>query len=152
MACGWDLRPWVTVRWRAIIATVDASKAFEATGFESTRFEPAALEAASLEAASLEAASLEAAGLLAAVADPVRWRLLAHLASGTTMCVCDLRPIAAVAGNLLSYHLKVLREAGLVTTARRGRWVDYTIAADALDRLHAALPAAGTVTALGGSR
>jgi ArsR family transcriptional regulator len=67
---------------------------------------------------------------------------LAHLTSGTPTCVCDLQPIAAVAPNLLSYHLKVLRTAGLVTTARRGRWVDYTITPDALDRLRAALPAA----------
>lgn len=107
----------------------------------------------------VEPTGVEAAGLLAAVADPVRWRLLAHLASGTTMCVCELQPIAGVAGNLLSYHLKVLRTAGLVTAARRGRWVDYTVTADALDRLHAALPAAlpagrrsCSLTASGGSR
>ena len=104
---------------------------------------------------TLEPTGIEATGLLTAVADPVRWRLLAHLASGTTTCVCDLQPIAAVAPNLLSYHLKVLREAGLVTTRRRGRWVDYTIAPDALDRLHAALPAAAasdTPTVLPGDR
>ena len=82
----------------------------------------------------------EATGLLAVAADPVRWRLLAHLAGRGTACVCHLQPVAAVAGNLLSYHLKVLREAGLVTTTRRGRWVDYTLAEDALDRLRAALP------------
>jgi ArsR family transcriptional regulator len=80
--------------------------------------------------------------LLAVVADPVRWRLLAHLADGNTRCVCDLQPVAAVAANLLSYHLRVLREAGLVRAQRRGRWIDYAIAADALDRLRAALPAA----------
>jgi ArsR family transcriptional regulator len=89
----------------------------------------------------LETTAVEAAGLLAAVADPVRWRLLAHLTDATPTCVCDLQQVATVAPNLLSYHLKVLREAGLVTTARRGRWVDYTIAPDALVRLRAALPA-----------
>ena len=47
-----------------------------------------------------------------------------------------------VAANLLSYHLKVLRDAGLVTTARRGRWVDYSLAPDAHERLAAALPTA----------
>jgi ArsR family transcriptional regulator len=36
--------------------------------------------------------------------------------------------------------LKVLRDAGLVTSAKRGRWVDYTLADDAHDRLRAALP------------
>ena len=38
--------------------------------------------------------------------------------------ICRELPIA---GNLLSYHLKVLREAGLVTTSRRGRWIDYAL-------------------------
>jgi ArsR family transcriptional regulator len=80
------------------------------------------------------------------VADPARWRLLAHLADGTTRCVCDLQPVVAVAANLLSYHLKVLRGAGLVQATRRGRWMDYTITVDALDRLRAALPAAGAMT------
>jgi ArsR family transcriptional regulator len=36
--------------------------------------------------------------------------------------------------------LKVLRETGLVTATRRGRWIDYALANDALDLLHAALP------------
>lgn len=81
--------------------------------------------------------------LLAAVADPVRWRLLAALAGGRCRCVCELLPVGGVASNVLSYHLKVLRDAGLVTAAKRGRWVDYTLAPDAAERLRAALPTAG---------
>jgi hypothetical protein len=49
-------------------------------------------------------------------------------------------PLSPIAANLLSHHLKVLRETGLVTTSRRGRWIDYALAGDALARLHAALP------------
>lgn len=79
---------------------------------------------------------------LSAAADPVRWRLLAELARSGTRCVCDLQPLAGVAPNVLSYHLKVLREAGLVTAAKRGRWVDYTLAGDAAERLRMALPTA----------
>ena len=77
--------------------------------------------------------------LLRAVADPVRWTVLQHLAAGES-CVCDLQEHVPIATNLLSYHLKVLRDAGLVVTSRRGRWIDYRLAADALERLHAALP------------
>ena len=84
-----------------------------------------------------------AVALLAVAADPVRWRLLAELAAAGTRCVCDLQPVGGVAPNVLSYHLKVLREAGLVTSAKRGRWVDYTLAADAHTRLAAALPTTG---------
>ena len=80
--------------------------------------------------------------MLTAAADPVRWTVLDRLAEGTH-CVCDLQVHVPIAANLLSYHLKVLRDAGLVTTARRGRWVDYTLAPDAHQRLAAALPTAG---------
>jgi len=56
----------------------------------------------------------------------------------------------SVAPNLLSYHLRVLREARLVTATRRGRWIDYALADDALDRLRAALPvAAGSACGCG---
>jgi ArsR family transcriptional regulator len=90
------------------------------------------------------ARQVEAVPLLAVAADPVRWRLLAVLADQGTHCVCELQPVAGVAPNVLSYHLKVLREAGLVTAAKRGRWVDYSLVADAPARLAAALPTAGT--------
>jgi ArsR family transcriptional regulator, arsenate/arsenite/antimonite-responsive transcriptional repressor len=83
----------------------------------------------------------DAVELLTVLADPVRWSVLARLAEGTR-CVCDLREHIPVPANLLSYHLKVLREAGLVTTTRRGRWVDYSLAPDAGDRMAAALPRA----------
>ena len=79
--------------------------------------------------------------MLQAVADPVRWAVLAMLADAPR-CVCKLQEQIPIAGNLLSYHLKVLREAGLVATSRRGRWVDYALANDAAERMRAALPGA----------
>lgn len=81
----------------------------------------------------------ESVGMLQAIADPVRWAVV-ELLAGTPRCVCELQERIPVAANLLSYHLKVLREAGLVTATRRGRWVDYAIAADAAARMRAALP------------
>lgn len=83
----------------------------------------------------------ESLGILQAVADPVRWSVLESL-SGTPRCVCDIQERVPVAANLLSYHLKVLRESGLVTASRRGRWVDYALAPDAAARMRAALPRA----------
>ena len=79
--------------------------------------------------------------VLQAVADPVRWAVLAMLVEAPR-CVCKLQEQIPIAGNLLSYHLKVLREADLVTTSRRGRWVDYALAHDAPERMRAALPGA----------
>ena len=80
-----------------------------------------------------------AVALLATVADPVRWRVLRLLASGQA-CVCEIQEQVPVASNLLSYHLRVLREAGLITSSKRGRWVDYRLAPDAGAVLAAALP------------
>ena len=97
--------------------------------------------ATTLEVTTDAGKDLTAAELLAVAADPIRWTLLTQLASGGS-CVCNLQDHVPIAANLLSYHLKVLREAGLVTASRRGRWIDYALAPDALDRLHAALPGA----------
>lgn len=77
--------------------------------------------------------------LLTAVADPIRLQIIERLAGGPA-CVCDLQAEVPAPGNLLSYHLKVLREAGLIEGNRRGRWIDYSLTADALTRLHDALP------------
>jgi ArsR family transcriptional regulator len=79
--------------------------------------------------------------VLQAVADPVRWAVLSMLVEAPR-CVCKLQEQIPIAGNLLSYHLKVLREAGLVTTSRRGRWVDYALAPGAPERMRVALPGA----------
>ncbi len=67
------------------------------------------------------------------------------------LCVCDIKERVPVPGNLLSYHLKVLRTSGLVSASRRGRWVDYALADDARARLVAALPVPGAAAASGGS-
>ena len=48
-----------------------------------------------------------------------------------------------MAANLLSYHLRVLRDAGLVTAARRGRWIDYRLDPDGFAVLWAQMSAAG---------
>ena len=85
--------------------------------------------------------SVESVAVLQAVADPVRWAVLSMLAD-EPRCVCKLQEQIPIAGNLLSYHLKVLREASLVTTSRRGRWIDYALAEDAPQRMRAALPGA----------
>ncbi len=88
------------------------------------------------------AVDADAVTLLAVVAEPARWRTLASLAANGTQCACELESVAGVAANVLSYHLKALREAGLITSQRRGRWIDYTLAPDAAARLARALPTA----------
>jgi ArsR family transcriptional regulator len=82
---------------------------------------------------------VEAAALLSTVADPIRLTVLSRLGRGPVQVARMLDEID-VAPNLLSYHLRVLRESGLVLSSRRGRCIDYRISGDALARLHAALP------------
>lgn len=82
----------------------------------------------------------EAAALLSAAADPIRLALLQQLADKGSSCVCDLQTQPPIPDNLLSYHLKVLRDCGLVIGERRGRWVDYSLTPEAIERLHQALP------------
>lgn len=79
------------------------------------------------------------AAVFAALGDPIRLRILDTVASGE-LCVCDLQEVVAVAPNLLSYHLKVLREAGLIEGTRRGRWIDYAMMPQAAELIAAALP------------
>jgi ArsR family transcriptional regulator, arsenate/arsenite/antimonite-responsive transcriptional repressor len=92
----------------------------------------------------------EAVGLLIAVADPNRLALLRALTSGT-QCVCDLQRQVPLPGNRLSYHLKVLREAGLIAGVKRGRWIDYSLVEGALDRLRSAVPVVPGADAAKGS-
>ena len=90
----------------------------------------------------IESSQAELTARLAALADPVRLRIVGVLAGGTR-CVCDLQDSVPVAANLLSYHLRVLRDAGLVTAARRGRWIDYRLDPDGFAVLWAQVSAAG---------
>jgi ArsR family transcriptional regulator, arsenate/arsenite/antimonite-responsive transcriptional repressor len=66
-----------------------------------------------------------------ALGDEKRLRILLQLAGGER-CVCDLMEDLGAAQSLLSFHLKTLKDAGLVTDRREGRWVHYSISADGL--------------------
>lgn len=69
-----------------------------------------------------------------ALGDPARLALLRELMEGTA-CGCELAPKLHMAPNLLSYHLRILREAGLVEREKRGRRVEYRIRRKALQEL-----------------
>ena len=71
--------------------------------------------------------------------DPIRLRVLDALTRGE-LCVCDLLEILEIAPNLLSYHLRILREVGLVEATRRGRWIDYRLDPNVRPLVQGALP------------
>lgn len=69
-----------------------------------------------------------------ALADPARLEILALLRA-EPRCVCELRDDLGMASNLLSYHLRILREAGFVHGERHGRRIEYRLEPGALERL-----------------
>jgi ArsR family transcriptional regulator len=80
------------------------------------------------------------AKMFKALGDPIRLRLLSMIASapddgGAGVCVCDLTGPFDLSAPTISYHLKTLREAGLVTSERRGTWVHYRVRKDSLELL-----------------
>jgi len=78
--------------------------------------------------------------LFKALADPVRLTILATLARAENeVCVCDFTSGVELNQSTVSHHLKILKDARLVTSVRRGTWGYYSLALDARDRLDAAL-------------
>ncbi len=85
---------------------------------------------------------MQSAELFKALGDPHRLKILATLAAAAEeVCVCDFTDALPLNQPTVSHHLRVLREAGLVTCERRGTWVYYRLAADALDRARDAIDA-----------
>jgi ArsR family transcriptional regulator, arsenate/arsenite/antimonite-responsive transcriptional repressor len=71
-----------------------------------------------------------------ALADPVRLQLVDVLRKHAgKVCVCELVPLFDLSQPTVSHHLKVLREAGLVDSERRGLWAYYYVIPDALEEL-----------------
>ena len=69
--------------------------------------------------------------LLQAIADPVRLSILRQLATSLgSVCACDFTECCTVSQPTVSHHLKVLREAGVVTTERRGTYIYYDLSPD----------------------
>ncbi|GAA2688794.1 MULTISPECIES: helix-turn-helix transcriptional regulator [Actinosynnema] len=83
----------------------------------------------------------ELAPVFKALGDPVRLRLLSMIAAraGGEVCVCELTPAFDLSQPTVSHHLKLLREAGLVDSERRGTWVYYRLRPETTDRLAALL-------------
>lgn len=71
------------------------------------------------------------AEVLKALAEPARWRIVERL-SVEELCVCHLVEDLDVAQPLVSHHLKVLRDAGVVESERFKQWVYYRLTPDAL--------------------
>ncbi|HUY52519.1 MAG TPA: metalloregulator ArsR/SmtB family transcription factor [Streptosporangiaceae bacterium] len=112
-------------------------------------FIPAAESRVVVEACSMplvgepigEAAAAGLAQVFKALADPVRLRLVSLIGAhqGGEVCVCELTTAFELTQPTISHHLKVLREAGIIDSERRGTWVYYWLVPAALERMSALL-------------
>jgi ArsR family transcriptional regulator, arsenate/arsenite/antimonite-responsive transcriptional repressor len=85
------------------------------------------------------AESSELAARFKALADPTRVAIVNRLAAADECCVCDLTGAFELSQPTISHHLKVLREAGLVESSRRGTWAYYRLVPEAVQRLRQTL-------------
>lgn len=80
------------------------------------------------------ASLIRSAQLFHALSDETRLRVLELLREGER-CVCDLSEALGAQQSRLSFHLRTLKEAGLVSDRRQGRWIYYAVRSEALDEL-----------------
>jgi ArsR family transcriptional regulator len=76
----------------------------------------------------------QAQQLLRALADPIRMQVMEALGEGER-CVCELTSELELAQSKLSFHLRVMRQAGLISSRQQGRWMYYQLQPAALMRL-----------------
>jgi len=70
-----------------------------------------------------------------ALADPTRVAIVNQLSAADEVCVCNLVAAFDLSQPTISHHLKILREAGLVESSRRGTWAYYRLVPEALGAL-----------------
>ena len=76
-----------------------------------------------------------------ALADPTRVAIINSLSAADEVCVCNLTETFDLSQPTISHHLKILREAGLVESSRRGTWAYYRLVPEAIVALRGALGA-----------
>lgn len=73
--------------------------------------------------------------LFQALADPTRLGIVRQLSTEQEVCACDFIACCDIAQPTVSHHLRVLREAGIISGERRGSWVFYRLTPAAVARL-----------------
>jgi ArsR family transcriptional regulator, arsenate/arsenite/antimonite-responsive transcriptional repressor len=86
-----------------------------------------------------EPESEELAARFKALADPTRVAIINSLSAADEVCVCHLTEAFDLSQPTISHHLKILRQAGLVESSRRGTWAYYRLVPEAIAALRGAL-------------
>lgn len=83
----------------------------------------------------------EVAARFKALSDPTRVAIINSLSAAAEVCVCNLTATFDLSQPTISHHLRILREAGLVESSRRGTWAYYRLVPEAIEALRGALGA-----------
>ena len=86
-----------------------------------------------------EESAAATAEIFKALADPARVAIVNRLAAADEVCVCDFVDSLGLAQPTVSHHLKVLRDAGVVESSRRGTWAFYRLVPEAVLELRQTL-------------
>ncbi|MPZ96499.1 MAG: metalloregulator ArsR/SmtB family transcription factor [Propionibacteriales bacterium] len=86
-----------------------------------------------------DTAANELATMFKALADPARVKIIAMLLNADEVCACDFSATIGKTAATTSHHLKLLRDAGLVSTEKRGTWVWYHVVPERLAAVREAL-------------
>jgi len=92
-------------------------------------------------------AAVALAHQLKALADPARLQLLSIVLASGSACICDLIEPVGLSQPTVSHHMRVLVDAGLLTREKRGKWVHFSVNAQALRDLSEQLADPGATLA-----
>ena len=72
------------------------------------------------------------------LSDPIRINILELMISGE-ICVCDIVKVTGLSQSKVSYHIKILKDSGLISDRQEGRWVYYKLDFEVLSEIHNSL-------------
>ena len=70
--------------------------------------------------------SAQFVGIMESLSDPIRINILELMMNGE-ICVCDIVKVTGLSQSKISYHIKILKDSGLINDRQEGRWVYYTL-------------------------
>ena len=70
--------------------------------------------------------SAQFVGIMESLSDPIRINILELMMNGE-ICVCDIVKVTGLAQSKISYHIKILKDSGLISDRQKGRWVYYKL-------------------------
>jgi len=144
MQPGFSLPAWIDGRQDRVVSIQADQRLLPVVHAGSADGSSAAVEACSIPLVGEplgEPAATALAQVFRALGDPVRLRLVSLIGAhrGGEMCVCDLTSAFDLTQPTISHHLRILREAGIIGSQRRGTWVYYRLLPAAFERMAAVL-------------